>query len=147
MRLDHVNIHCHDHEAVRDFLVALLGLIVGPRPAFPVNGYWLYLDGQPVIHTWPRSSAPGAGWVDHVAFSFCGDPEEKRAELKRLGFSFNERGLPGSEIVQFFVNGPEGIRIELQCGQALDVLCNPLAASPTPAPLGEAPSPVQGGRV
>jgi len=118
MRLDHVNIHCHDHEAVRDFLVALLGLTVGPRPPFTVPGYWLYLDGQAVIHTWPRSSGPGAGWVDHVAFGPCGDPDARRAELQRLGYPFSETGLPGTDVVQFFVSGPEGIRIELQCRKA-----------------------------
>jgi len=32
MRLDPVNIHAHDKEAVRDFLGALLGLKVGWRP-------------------------------------------------------------------------------------------------------------------
>lgn len=115
MRLDHVNIHARDQEAVRDFLIALLGLEIGWRPGFDVPGYWLYLDGQPVIHTWPRSSPPGAGWVDHVAFGPCGEPEAKRRELQRLGFPFRETRLPDSDIVQFFVTGPENIQIELQC--------------------------------
>jgi catechol 2,3-dioxygenase-like lactoylglutathione lyase family enzyme len=117
LRLDHVNIHARDQEAVRDFLLALLPVKLGWRPDFPVPGYWLYLDEQPVIHTWPRTSAPGPGWVDHVAFGPCGDPDSKRAELVALRLPFSETSLPGTTIVQFFVTGPEGIRIELQCSK------------------------------
>ena len=115
MRLDHVNIHCHDQEAVRDFLIALLGVKVGWRPGFEVPGYWLYLDDQPVIHTWPRSSGPGPGWVDHIAFGPFGTPDETREKLKNLGLPFSETRLPDTDIVQFFVTGPEGVKIELQC--------------------------------
>jgi catechol 2,3-dioxygenase-like lactoylglutathione lyase family enzyme len=115
MQLDHVNIHAYDQEAVRDFLVALLGVEPGPRPPFDVPGYWLYLGGRPVIHTWPKTTPRGPGWVDHVAFGPCGDPAERRAALEKLGFSFRESRLPGTDIVQFFVTGPEGIKIELQC--------------------------------
>jgi catechol 2,3-dioxygenase-like lactoylglutathione lyase family enzyme len=115
MQLDHVNIHCDDQEAVRDFLVALLGLKVGWRPGFVEPGYWLYLEDKAVIHTWPRRSPPGAGWVDHIAFGPCGDPGSKRAALQDLGLPFRETRLPDTDIVQFFVTGPENIRIELQC--------------------------------
>ncbi len=134
MRLDHVNIHAFDQEAVRDFLIALLGLKVGWRPGFVEPGYWLYYgdDASPpargerppegwrepfraVIHLWPKSSAPGAGWVDHLCFGLGGKPDEQRAELGRLGFKFREGRLPDSDIVQFFVSGPEGVVIEVQC--------------------------------
>ena len=115
MLLDHVNIHARDQEALRDFLIAVLGLQTGWRPGFDVPGYWLYLDGRPVIHTWPRTSAPGAGWVDHIAFGPCGDPATKRAELVALGLPFAETRLVDTDIVQFFITGPEGIKLELQC--------------------------------
>jgi len=115
MQIDHVNIHAYDQEAMRDFLVALLGLEVGWRPSFDVHGYWLYLDGRAVIHTWVKTSPPGPGWVDHIAFGPCGDAAAKRAELTRLGFPFSETRLRDTDIIQFFVTGPENIRIELQC--------------------------------
>ena len=115
MQLDHVNIHVYDLPAARDFLVRLLGVTVGWRPSFPVPGDWLYLDGRPVIHTWRKSQERGMGWVDHIAFSPCGDPDAKRAELVSLGYAFAEAGLIDTEITQFFVSGPEGIKIELQC--------------------------------
>jgi catechol 2,3-dioxygenase-like lactoylglutathione lyase family enzyme len=115
MLLDHVNIHVHDLPAARDFLVRLLGVTVGWRPSFAVPGDWLYLDGRAVIHTWLKTTERGLGWVDHIAFGPCGDPDVKRAELQRLGFPFTEAGLIDTDITQFFVSGPEGIRIELQC--------------------------------
>ena len=115
MRLDHVNIHVHDLAGARAFLTALLGLEVGWRPSFTTPGDWLYLDGQPVIHTWLKSDERGPGWIDHVAFGPCGDPDRKRAELRALGFPFREAALPDTDIVQFFVEGPEGMKIELQC--------------------------------
>jgi len=126
MRLDHVNIHARDQEAVRDFLVALLGLKVGWRPKFEVPGYWLY-EGEPattapasgttgaVIHLWPRTSPPGAGWTDHLAFGPYGDADATREKLKKLGFAFTETPLVDTDIYQFFVTGPEGVKIELQC--------------------------------
>lgn len=115
MQLDHVNIHVYDLMAARDFLVRLLGVEVGWRPSFEVPGDWLYLDGRAVIHTWLKSQERGPGWVDHVAFGPCGAPEAKRAELQRLGYAFTEAGLIDTDIIQFFVHGPEGMKIELQC--------------------------------
>ena len=94
----------------------LLGVEVGWRPSFNVPGDWLYLNGKAVIHTWLKSQERNLGWVDHVAFGPCGDPDEKREELQRLGFAFTENGLIDTDITQFFVSGQtEGIRIELQC--------------------------------
>ncbi len=115
MQLDHVNIHVYDLAAARDFLVRLLGVEVGWRPPFEVPGHWLYLDGRAVIHTWLKSQERGLGWVDHVAFGPCGDPGAKRAELQRFGYEFTEAGLVGTDIIQFFIHGPEGMKIELQC--------------------------------
>jgi hypothetical protein len=96
-------------------LVRLLGVEVGWRPSFKVPGEWLYLDGRAVINTWLKSQERGLGGVDHIAFGSCGDPDAKRAELQRLGFAFTEAGLVDTEITQFFVNRPKGMKIELQC--------------------------------
>ena len=49
IRLDHINIHAEDLEAARDFLLAVLPLEQGFRPPFDFKGYWLYLDGKPII--------------------------------------------------------------------------------------------------
>ena len=115
MQLDHVNIHVYDLATARDFFVRLLGAEVGWRPSFEVPGDWLYLDDRPVIHTWLKSQDRGLGWVDHVAFGPCGEPEATRAALQGLGYKFTEKPLIDTDIIQFFVNGPEGMKIELQC--------------------------------
>ena len=128
MQLDHVNIHVYDLDGARDFLVRLLGVEVGWRAPFTVPGYWLYLDGRAVIHLWLKTQERGLGWVDHVAFGPCGEPEAKREELQRQGFAFREAGLVGTDITQFFVQGPEGMKIELQCRPAAS------HANPTSAP-------------
>ena len=117
IRFDHVNIRVGDQETVRDFLAAVIGLTSGPRPPFTFHGYWLYLGDVPVIHLAPREAPGEIGWVNHVAFSGY-DFEEKTAELSAAGFAFKTQRLPDSDIGQIFVDGPEGIRIELQCPPA-----------------------------
>lgn len=115
MRLDHVNIAVRDFDAVRDFLVAVLGLSAGPRPAFDFPGHWLYLDGQPIIHLRdPVGAAGEAGWVNHIAFAPF-DFDAKVAELDRAGIGFRASAIPGTDIRQIFVAGPEGVMLELQC--------------------------------
>ena len=111
---NHVNIRVGDQEAVRDFLIAVIGLSVGPRPPFTFHGYWLYLGDLPVIHLAPREAPGEVGWVNHIAFAGY-DFEEKTEELKAKGFAFRTQTLPASDIRQIFVSGPEGIRVELQC--------------------------------
>jgi catechol 2,3-dioxygenase-like lactoylglutathione lyase family enzyme len=115
MQLDHVNIYVYDIVRARGFLVRLLGVEVGWRPSFSVPGDWLYLNGRAVIHTWLKTQDRGLGWIDHIAFGPCGDIDEKRAELNRLGFAFREVALIDTDITQYFVEGPENMKIELQC--------------------------------
>jgi catechol 2,3-dioxygenase-like lactoylglutathione lyase family enzyme len=114
IRFDHVNIRVGDQEAVRDFLVAVIGLKVGPRPAFDFHGYWLYLGDLPVIHLAPREKAGEVGWVNHIAFAGF-DLATKTAELKAAGFAFRVQRLADTGIPQIFLAGPEGVRVELQC--------------------------------
>ena len=67
MHLDHINVHAEDLEAARDFLLAVLPLEQGFRPPFDFHGYWLYLDGKPIIHMQTRASGMGGrGWIDHL---------------------------------------------------------------------------------
>jgi catechol 2,3-dioxygenase-like lactoylglutathione lyase family enzyme len=118
MRLDHVNIQARDQEAMRDFLVATLGLKVGYRPPFNFPGYWLYLGDQAIIHLQGHPS-PGddqnqRGWVDHLAFGPF-DFDEQCAALDRAGVPYRTSGVPGMPLRQIFVAGPEAVKLELQC--------------------------------
>ena len=111
---DHVNIGATDLAATRDFLVDLLGVVEGNRPAFAFPGCWLYVGDQPVIHLTLRTEAPStAGVIDHVAFAGF-DFETTRARLERDGYAYHPTGIPGGPR-QLFVTGPDGLKIELQC--------------------------------
>ena len=122
IRFDHINIHCHDQEAVRDFLIDVVGVTEGVRPPFDFPGYWLYLDGQPVIHLQSTDRSPTTapeGWVDHIAFGGF-DFEQTRERLQTAGYDLHIGGIPGTGIRQIFVKGPEGARVELQCTEIGD---------------------------
>lgn len=114
--VNHINVKARDQEALRDFLIAALGVRVGPRPAFNWHGYWLYLGDTAVIHTAPRDDADARarGWVDHIAFGPF-DFDERVAALEAAGQRYRWVTLPGSTLRQIFVEGPEGIKLELQC--------------------------------
>lgn len=114
--LDHINIHADDLEAARDFLLAALpDLEQGFRPPFDFPGYWLYLDGKPIIHMQNRGSGMGgSGWIDHIAFAPFNFETEK-ARLDTLGLGYAVGGVPGTGIRQLFVSGPGGLKLELQC--------------------------------
>ncbi len=117
IRFDHVNIRVTDQEAVRDFLVAVLGVRQGPRPNFNFHGYWLYLGDVPVIHLAPRDRDGGPGWVNHIAF-YGFEVAAKSAELEAAGIPYRVQWLADTDTPQIFVEGPEGVRIELQCLKA-----------------------------
>lgn len=113
-RLDHVNILARDGAAMVAFFTAVLDAREGFRPAFGFPGHWLYLDGIPAIHVNYRDAPdPGPSFVDHIAFGvFDLDPLEAR--LKASGYRYERgNGIPGG-VGQFFVYGPEGVKIELQ---------------------------------
>lgn len=115
--LDHVNIRCADQEAMRDFLVDVLGLKEGFRPPFDFPGFWLYLGDQPIVHLQSTERSPTTsptGWVDHLAFG----PFDFDAQCQRLdarGVAYTIAGIPDTGIRQIFVPGPEGSKFELQC--------------------------------
>lgn len=113
--LDHVNIHTRDAPAMLGFLKTMLGAEEGFRPPFDVPGHWLYLDGHPAIHLniVEREQDFPAGMLNHVAFAFY-DRAEILEKVKTTGFRYEEDIIPGTDIGQIFIYGPEGIRIELQ---------------------------------
>jgi catechol 2,3-dioxygenase-like lactoylglutathione lyase family enzyme len=117
MQFDHINIRCRDQEAVRDFLVAIVGVEQGYRPAFDFPGYWLYLDGRPIIHTQSTDRSPTdspEGWADHIAFGPC-DFDTALARIEASGYEHFVGGIPETGVRQIFATGPEGIKVELQC--------------------------------
>lgn len=119
MRLDHVNIRANDQEAMRDFLVTVLGLRVGERPPFDFPGYWLYLGDTAIVHMQGTDRDPKeAGWIDHLAFGPF-DFDAKRAELDAAGIAYRATRVPDRPLRQIFVIGPEGVKLELQCPEGV----------------------------
>ena len=115
--LQHINIRASDVDRARDFYVRVLGLRIGDRPPFQSTGYWLYLDGHPVIHLVQKTpdeptSARTTGAIDHIAFRGV-ELESTRDTLAREGIEFQEKLVPRDNSVQLFVLDPDGIRIEL----------------------------------
>jgi catechol 2,3-dioxygenase-like lactoylglutathione lyase family enzyme len=115
VKINHINMRCSDLEATRRFLESVALLKVGARPPITVAGYWLYDDsGTAVVHLVEASNALGAaGAVDHVAFFTTQLPAEID-RLTALGYLCKPFKVPGTEISQLFINGPDNIQIELQ---------------------------------
>lgn len=115
LQIDHVNIHARDPQAVVSFLETVLGAVEGERPPFSHPGHWVYLDGRPLFHIdhlREGEAGGGRGPVDHIAVGVF-DYEPLAARLEASGLPYKVAGIPGG-VGQVFVEGPDGLRIELQ---------------------------------
>ncbi len=132
--LNHYSIRTFDIDACRDFYAGVVGLAVGPRPAFEFPGYWLYagdtaVPANAVVHVigMDRNDADGlkrylgdrdpgslsgSGAVDHVAF-FATELGAMRTKLGAMGIDARERKVPGIGLYQVFLTDPNGVVIEL----------------------------------
>jgi catechol 2,3-dioxygenase-like lactoylglutathione lyase family enzyme len=115
MHLDHINIRCSELQATIGFLESALGLRIGERPPFSFDGAWLYDEsGRAVVHLVVAAQPPGAaGAVDHVAFRYD-DLSAQLAHLAALGYPATPRRVPGTDIHQAFIDGPDGVKFEFQ---------------------------------
>ncbi|MBK8083777.1 MAG: glyoxalase [Devosia sp.] len=118
-RLDHINIDVVDAPRMVAFLEAVLEARDGPRPPFEFPGHWVYVDGAPCIHLniVERTEDFPRGLINHVAFGVY-DFEAARARIEATGYPYRITGIPGSDIGQFFIEGPEGLRVEVQFRRA-----------------------------
>ena len=132
--LNHFSIRTTDLDATRVFYETVLGLTVGPRPAFPFPGLWLYNGdhahtANAMVHVIgvdkndPEglkrylgdrdvSSLHGTGAVDHIALMATG-LEGMLAHLARMGVACRERTVPAIGLHQLFLDDPCGLVIEL----------------------------------
>lgn len=133
LTLNHYSIRTADLDASRYFYESVLGLTVGPRPAFPFPGVWMYTGphgdyANAAVHiVGADASAPerlqdylgdrasaqaGTGDLDHVAF-YADDLEAMLAHLNSLNVAFTRRGMPNVGLQQLFLTDPNGIVVEL----------------------------------
>lgn len=113
--LHHVTLRTHDLEGTRGFFEAVLGLEAGYRPAFSFPGFWLYADGEPVVHLIPgldlQPDRDREG-IDHVGF-LLSDHDGMCARLDALGIDYSRMELPELGERRLFVRTPTGILVEL----------------------------------
>jgi catechol 2,3-dioxygenase-like lactoylglutathione lyase family enzyme len=116
-RMDHFTILTPDVEMTVAFYQEVLGFTLGPRPAFPFPGAWLYSGDKAVLHVIERSAIPqGGGVLDHIAFWGEGLPYFL-ATLKARGLTYDVRRLPegghAAGVWQLFFYDPNGARVEI----------------------------------
>lgn len=119
-RLDHVAIKTARLAQTQAFYETVLGLTVGPRPAFAFPGVWLYAGGEDVVHLVevddPRAASEQAA-LNHVALRIA-DHAAAIAHLQALGVPYEAKPTPGQELLQIYVTDPNGVRIELNVAGA-----------------------------
>jgi lactoylglutathione lyase len=129
IEINHVLLRTADIEGMIQFFKQSLNLENGYRPPFDFPGAWLWDDDKPLIHLseislvdkeqldYLRSqkvtSEMGTGTIDHIAFSGS-DYKELIERLKHYKMDYFERTVPLTDEYQVFVEGPEGLRIEIQ---------------------------------
>lgn len=130
--LNHFTLRTPKLEETRRFFEEVVGLQVGNRPDFKFAGYWMYsAAGLPVVHMMAldtddaelvrylgdRGQTAGSGVVDHISFNCEGLPgfEER---LKKAGYPYNPRTVPGEGLHQVFVVDPNGITFEFMFKQS-----------------------------
>lgn len=125
--MEHYLVLTDDIDATREFYIDILGLVDGFRPELGFPGYWLYLGSTPVLHiaewqTYTAHSnqigipvskpAPGTGPFDHIAFNGTA-PDAMVSRLENSGIPYHRNDVPHANLVQLFIDDPNGIKIEL----------------------------------
>ena len=171
LTLNHYSIRTTDIDACRDFYAQVLGLTVGPRPAFPFPGAWMYrgdhgdyanavvhiigidrqkTDGlQDYLGDRDETGLQGTGAIDHIAFNADG-LAAMLAHLNAGAVPFRERSVPGIGLHQLFLHDPLGIMVELNYPAAEKAAVDAAAALAAAAPAagmstGVAPATASGG--
>ena len=110
LAFDHVNVRTANLDRLREFYVEVIGLRVGPRPAFSFGGAWLYCGDVPSLHLVEVERPPSARddlALEHFAFRATGLAEflhrlRARNVAVRLGF------IPDFGICQVNVHDTDG---------------------------------------
>ncbi len=121
MHIDHATIRTVHLEETKDFLVRVLNLTPGERPAViaaNIPGYWLYWEDAPIVHLiksshyheTPFDSAAEA--IDHVAF-YMENYDAFKKKLTALQVPFSLMDLPDIGERRIFIRTPTGILLEM----------------------------------
>lgn len=129
--IQHILIHTNDVEETAAWFENNLGLKRGHVPDFRVPVVWIYVGAVPALHIapFPEEGASqrfqerylggrktevewGSGLIDHVAFG-CTGLADMIARLDTHGASYLKRQANVGDLFQLFIDGPNGIRVEL----------------------------------
>lgn len=110
--MNHFTILSADLARTREFYGSLLELQEGYRPDLGFPGLWLYAGDTAVLHVIGGREVPGAGVIDHMAFTASGLMATV-AELDRRGIRYMLRRQVGSGVWQLFFPDPDGAKVEL----------------------------------
>ena len=63
--LNHYTLRCVPQQlpALLDFYTRVLHLTPGARPVMPFPGYWLYSEGQPIVHLAAFGNGEEGSWI------------------------------------------------------------------------------------
>ena len=129
--IQHILIHSDDIEASATWFEENIGLRRGTHPDFKVPLIWLYVGDVHAIHIAPfpedgetarfqerylggrKSEARwGSGVIDHVAFG-CTGLADMIARLDTAKATYLKRQAGDGALFQLFIDGPNGVRVEL----------------------------------
>lgn len=118
--LNHINLAGSAEliERCRAFYIDVLGLTEGHRPPFMSRGFWLYANGEPIVHLRIKEDgedADGANALDHFAFT-CDGLDAAMQRLRERGIAFEIDPARDTKPAQLFLTDPAGIGLELQFG-------------------------------
>lgn len=104
-------------DELRAFYCDVVGLEVGPRPAFARFGYWLYAGRHDVLHLIEPAvgdvrTLNASSMFDHVAFA-CVDRRAYERVLDERGIDYRVAHVPGTGQVQLMLRDPAGHGVEL----------------------------------
>jgi catechol 2,3-dioxygenase-like lactoylglutathione lyase family enzyme len=115
VQLDHVNLRTANVTRMTEFYCEVLGLRVGPRPAFSFGGAWLYCADRAVVHLVEVAQQPsptGELRLEHFAFT-AEDYETLSRKLDGAGIEYRSSQLFGTETRQLNLRDPDGNRIHI----------------------------------
>ena len=116
-RLDHVNLRTTQLERMTGWYESILGLRVGPRPNFPFDGAWLYLDDIAIVHIIVIEDEQAIGSetslkLEHFALRATG-MREFEEKLKARNEPYRRNDILDFGIAQFNIWDPDGNHIHV----------------------------------